>query len=144
MCLKDGITDPPVVGREAPRVLVVDDEHLVRVVVQLGLEKSGFHVRLASSGQEAIHLYQEHKDGIDLVLLDVRMPDLDGPQTLDVLRQLNPNVLVCFMSGNTGAYQWEDLLGRGAAEVIAKPFHLDRLTSVLRRLLDGAACPHHC
>jgi CheY-like chemotaxis protein len=123
--------------RAKPGVLVVDDEHLVRNIVQLGLERVSFEVWLAANGREAIHLYGKHRDRIDVVLLDVRMPGLDGPQTLEVLRELNPNVLVCFMSGDTGAYQPEELRQRGAAHVLAKPFRLDQLANILRLLVPA-------
>jgi CheY-like chemotaxis protein len=123
--------------RAKPGVLVADDEHLVRIMVQLGLERQNFHVWLATNGREALRLYRKHRDRIDVVLLDVRMPSLDGPQTLDALRALNPEVLVCFMSGDSGAYQVEALLRRGAAHVLTKPFRLEQLVNVLSLLMDG-------
>ncbi len=115
-------------------VLVVDDEHLVRVMLQLGLERDGFQVWTATNGREAIDLYREHREEIALVLLDVRMPGLDGPATLDALRQLSPEVRACFMTGDPGAYDPVGLRQRGAAHVVAKPFRLDRLVPVLRLL----------
>jgi CheY-like chemotaxis protein len=126
-------------SRAKPGVLVVDDEHLVRIMVQLGLERNGFEVWLASSGREAIQLYRKHRGRIAVVLLDVCMEGLDGPQTLDALRELNPSVLVCFMSGDTGAYRPEELRQRGAAYVIAKPFRLDQLANTLRLLVHGVS-----
>jgi CheY-like chemotaxis protein len=137
--------DPPPESDEAasrkprprPGVLVVDDEHFVRHMVQLSLERDGFDVWLASNGREAIRLYREHRDRIAVVLLDVRMPNPDGPQTLAVLRKLNPAVQVCFMSGDAGAYEPEELRQRGAACVIAKPFRLEDLAHVLRLVTQG-------
>jgi CheY-like chemotaxis protein len=123
--------------REKLGVLVVDDDHLVRIIVQLGLERNGFDVWLASDGWEAIELYRKHRDSIAVVLLDVRMPGLDGPQTLDALRKLSPGVRACFMSGDTGAHEPEGLLKRGAACVIAKPFQLEDLANILRRVTQG-------
>jgi CheY-like chemotaxis protein len=96
--------------------------------------RDGFDVWLAADGREAIDLYREHRESIAVVLLDVRMPGLDGPGTLDALRELNPEVLACFMSGDTGAYDPQELLRRGAASIIAKPFHIDQLANNLRRL----------
>jgi CheY-like chemotaxis protein len=119
-------------------VLVVDDDHLVRVLVQLGLERDGADVWLASNGPEAIRLYRAHRERIAVVLLDVHMPVLDGPATLDALRRLNPEVLVCFMSGDTGAYAPQELLQRGAASLIAKPFPINKLANNLRLLAQGA------
>jgi CheY-like chemotaxis protein len=124
--------------RGRPGVLVVDDEHMVRALVQLGLERSGFDVWLASGGREAIQLYREHRDSIAVVLLDVRMPGLDGPQTLEALREMNPAVRACFMSGDMGAYGPEGQRQRGAACVVAKPFQLADLANVLRLVTQGA------
>jgi CheY-like chemotaxis protein len=118
-------------------VLVVDDEDFVRIMVQLGLEHNGFDVWLASNGREAIQLYQTHRERIAVVLLDLRMPVMDGPQTLDALRELNPEVRVCIMSGDMGSDGPEGLRQRGAAHVIAKPFRLDRMANVLRLLANG-------
>ena len=135
---------PPPFGqfREKAGVLVVDDEHIVRSLVQLGLERAGFDVWLAANGRKALDLYREHRADIDVVLLDVRMPGLDGPQTLDALRELNPDIPACFMSGDTGAYEPSALLQRGAKCVIAKPFHLDELANILRLVAHGE--PSNC
>jgi DNA-binding NtrC family response regulator len=121
---------------ERPGVLVVDDEHMVLVMLQMGLERSGFEVWSARSGREAVELYREHRDSIAVVLLDVRMPGLDGPQTLDALRELDPEVLACFMSGDLGGHGPEELRQRGAVCVIDKPFRLDRLARILRDVLE--------
>ncbi len=75
---------------EKPGVLVVDEDHLVRIMVQLGLERNGFDVWLARSGQEAIDLYRRHLKEIKVVLLDVRTSGLGGLQTLEVLQNLIP------------------------------------------------------
>jgi CheY-like chemotaxis protein len=123
--------------REKPGVLVVDDEHIVRVMAQLGLERNGFEVWLASGGREAIRLYRKHRACVAVVLLDDRMPGLDGPQTLEALRELNPDVCACFMSGGTGADELEGLWQRRATCVIAKPFFLGDLVNVLRLVTQG-------
>ena len=124
-------------------VLVVDDEPLMRTMLQLGLKGDGFEVCLASNGREAIELYGKHRDNIAVVLLDVRMPGLDGLQTLDALLKLNSKVQVCLMTGGTGADELEKLRQRGAAHAIAKPFRLDQLANVLRQLVNGARADLH-
>jgi CheY-like chemotaxis protein len=105
-----------------PGVLVVEDHPDVRQLLGLALPRFGLPVWLAEGGREAIRLYREHRREIGVVLLDVQMPDLDGPETLAALRGLDPAVRVVFMSGNLGPYAAEDLLALGAARILEKPF----------------------
>lgn len=119
-----------------PAILVVDDDRDIREMLQRVLEMDGFAPRLAASGKEAIELYRQQPRDIALVLLDVQMPMLDGPQTLDALRRLDPQVRCCFMSGDTGDYTAESLLGRGAGHIFQKPFRLEEFCLVLRRMVE--------
>lgn len=128
-------------GPRKPGVLAVDDDASVRAVVVAGLRHEGFEVWLAADGREALEIYQRHRATIDVVLLDVRMPSLDGPQTLAALRKLNPGVCCCFMSGDPGSYSPDDLLRLGAAQLFRKPFQLAEVASGLRRL---AVQPEAC
>src|SRR5262249_13388533 len=80
-----------------PGILVVDDEDSVRRLLQIVLERQGFSVWSAADGRTAIRLYRQYRTTISLVLLDVRMPELDGPQTLAELREFNPAIRCCFM-----------------------------------------------
>lgn len=120
---------------DMPGILVVDDDRLLREMIGRALKSDGFAVWSAANGNEAISLYREHIGQIDAVLLDVCMIGLDGPQTLDALRQVNSKVAACFMSGSLGTYRREDLTtANGAARVFDKPFHLDDLLAALRLL----------
>jgi CheY-like chemotaxis protein len=121
-----------------PRLLVVDDDPAVRQLLALGLEHFGFAVELAGGGLEAIARVQGQGPDLDLVLLDVRMPDLDGPQTLAALRQINPRIRCCFVSGDVGNYTADELLALGAEHLFLKPFLLADVVAVLRRLLGRA------
>jgi len=116
-------------------ILVVDDDLLIRTLFTTCLAGQGFEVWTAGSGAEAIEFYREHGSAIAVVLLDVRMPGLDGPHTLVRLRQLDPGVRCCFMSGDMGDYTEEDLLALGALDVVSKPFSL---TALVRRLQQVA------
>jgi CheY-like chemotaxis protein len=118
-------------------VLVVDNDHLVRVMVQLGLERNGFEVWTAPSDREALKLYREHREHIAVVLLDVRMPGLGGPATLDALRELNRDVPACFMSGDTAELKPDELRKFRSEYLLAKPFQLDELANILRLLAHG-------
>jgi CheY-like chemotaxis protein len=125
-----------------PGVLVVDDEPLLLAVLQNALQDRGFTVWLAGSGLQALGVYQAHRKEIAVVLLDIRMPGLDGPQTLAALRQFNPAVRCCFMTGNMGLYLPEELLALGAVQVFAKPFELPQLAEELWQLAAPGTIKH--
>jgi CheY-like chemotaxis protein len=120
-------------------VLVVDDEVCVRGILNVGLRQQGFAVWLAANGQEALELYWQHRRAIDVVLMDVRMPGLDGPQTLAALQELTPQIRCCFMSGDAGSYTEDRLRNWSAAAVLQKPFRLDEVARVLCELVKKAA-----
>jgi CheY-like chemotaxis protein len=117
-----------------PGILIADDMALILTLLKFELESRGFNVWLAVDGDDALDLYRRHRDEIDLVLLDVEMPGLDGPHTLEALRRLNPEVVACFMSGNAGTYTEEELLDRGAAWFFHKPFRPAEVADQLQRV----------
>jgi CheY-like chemotaxis protein len=123
---------------QQPGILAVDDKWCVRGLLDEGLRQQGFALWLAADGQEALDLYQQHARAIDVALLDVRMPDLDGPQTLAALREINPHVCCGFMSGDLGRYTERELYDLGAAAVIRKPFRLADVARVLGELAGRA------
>jgi CheY-like chemotaxis protein len=126
-------------GSTLPRgVLVVDDDASIRLLLDAALQQRGFTVWTACNGEEALNLYRNHRDAIALVLLDVRMPVLDGPQTLAVLRQWEPALTFCFMSGQSGDYSPEQLLALGAACVFEKPFRVADVQKTVEQLIERA------
>jgi CheY-like chemotaxis protein len=120
-------------------ILIVDDEPAVCALLQMALEDSGFTVWQASNGRTAVDLYRSHCAAIGMVLLDVRMPGQDGPATLTALKQINPLLRSCFMSGHTGDYSPEDLLAMGAQHVFQKPLGIAELVRLLQRWLAEPA-----
>jgi DNA-binding NtrC family response regulator len=126
--------EPPQGPHPAPRahgILIVDDEAAVRGLLNIGMRQEGFAVWVAADGQEALDVYRRHQEAIDVVLLDVRMPGLDGPHTLVALQALNPQIRCCFMSGELGSYTAERLHELGALAFFQKPFHLAETARVL-------------
>jgi anti-anti-sigma factor len=115
-------------------ILVVDDEPGMRRVLEAGLCIEGFKVWVAGDGQQAIELYQQNRQQIAVVLLDVRMPEPDGPQTLIALQKLCPIVRCCFMTGTLWPYTEEELLRMGAMRIFRKPFAIHQVTQTLREL----------
>jgi CheY-like chemotaxis protein len=125
----------------SPRLLLVDDEDAIRTIAAISLERlAGWTVIPAASGQAALEAAQD--DGpFDAILLDVMMPGLDGPATLQSLRagRLSPEVPVVFLTAKLAKGDWEHLKALGASGVIAKPFDPMTLPGELQRILDTRA-----
>lgn len=121
----------------APGLLVVDDEVMLLSLLRTFFTRQGFQVWACASGEQATAVYRQHQRAIDVVLLDVRMPGLDGPQTLAELRTINSTVRACFMTGHAGDYTAEQLHAMGALRLIDKPFQLAALADELRRIVAG-------
>jgi DNA-binding response OmpR family regulator len=117
-----------------PGILVIDDEQMLLDLLRLILQRKGFRVWTALDGPAALELYRQQKDAISVVLLDVCMTPMDGPQTLAELRRIDSTVLVCFMSGFTGNYSPEELVSLGAAFFFEKPFQIRPLAEQLWQL----------
>lgn len=133
---RDNPTTPcgPQPASRPPGVLIVDDHDDVRNFLGVLARAHGFAVWLAAGGLEGEELYRSYSSEIDLILLDVRMPDRDGPDTLSAIRAIDPTVPCCFISGHTGHYTEEYLLGLGASALLRKPFRVPELVEHLRRL----------
>ena len=121
-------------------VLVIEDEKLMRRSLEQGLRKRGFSVWAAADGGEGVELYRRFGEQIDVVLSDLNMPVMDGPQTLDSLRQINPLVRFCFMTGDVRLSTLTGLLKLGALRVFTKPF--SSVAEVAEELRELAARPH--
>jgi anti-anti-sigma factor len=114
-------------------ILVVDDETEVLCVLAARLGIEGYTVWLASHGNQALDLYQKHRQEIAVVLLDVLMPGWDGPRTLAALQKLWPAVRCCFMTGNPTPYSESGLLKLGAIRVFRKPFAFTEVIDTLNQ-----------
>jgi CheY-like chemotaxis protein len=120
------------------RVLLVDDEDDIRAVAQLSLESvGGWQVVAASSGTEAIGAATTER--FDAILLDVMMPELDGPTTLERLREAGVETPVVFLTAKVQPGDRRALEATGAAGILAKPFDPMRLPAELDRVLEEAS-----
>lgn len=117
-------------------ILLVDDDDAVARSVRNILEHAGYHVMIANSGDEAIDIYKEYFPQIDLVLLDMILPDINGEQVYPQLKEVNANVLVVLISGYSVNRQINALLNQGCADFIQKPFQTQSLTAKIRFVLD--------
>ncbi len=127
-------TEEIVRGKET--ILLVDDQKMVMEVSKEMLETLGYKVYAAGSGQEAIAVYMEKKDKIDLVILDMIMPGISGAGTFDRLREINPDVKILLSSGYSLNGQAQEILDRGCKGFLQKPFRLSQLSGKIREILD--------
>jgi signal transduction histidine kinase/ActR/RegA family two-component response regulator len=118
------------------RILVVDDERMVRDVLRRLLERAGHQVVVADGGAEGVEIYRRQWHHIDLVILDVMMSDMDGREALARMRALNPAIRAVLSSGY--AVDGEALLATDGVRLLQKPYTLE---DVSRALAEALAAP---
>jgi CheY-like chemotaxis protein len=120
------------------RILLVEDDLDIQLVAQSALEKlGGFTVETCSTGREALEVAPRFAP--DLILLDVMMPGMDGPSTLEALRTM-PSVAetpVVFMTARSQKQEIEEYMALGALDVIAKPFDPLNLATMLKQIWES-------
>jgi DNA-binding NtrC family response regulator len=120
-------------------VLVVEDDESVRTLLECALQTLGTRVLSAANGMEAIDLFQQVP--VSVVLMDVEMPGLDGPDTLKHMQSIRPVACVFMTSGSR--YSTDELLKLGACDVIRKPFgKFDKLIEILKDCFEKEAIKH--
>ena len=117
------------------QLLVVDDDEGMAATLRDILGASGYGVDVAHSGFEAVEHLREHKP--DGILMDIRMPGMDGVETFRETKTLSPESFVIFMTAFSDSSLVEDARREGAVEVVSKPLDLERLL----QLIAGAADP---
>jgi CheY-like chemotaxis protein len=115
-------------------ILLVDDEEMILEITKLMLIDLGYHVITAKCGTEAIHLYQQQQETIDLIILDMIMPDMEGGTVVDQIRQINPEIKILLASGYNLSSKIGDTLKKKCNGFIQKPFDLHKLSRELHHL----------
>ncbi|HEV8717808.1 MAG TPA: response regulator [Candidatus Binatia bacterium] len=129
-----------------PRILVIDDDHMLRLTVKTMLESDGHEVTLAVDGEDGLRKFE--KSAFDLVVCDVFMPNVEGMETIRRIRRMSSRTPIISMTGiasptGEGAGDDPDFLrmtaALGATKTIAKPFGRDQLLSLVWRSLGPGA-----
>jgi CheY-like chemotaxis protein len=121
-------------GREM--VLLVDDEDVVADVGDQMLRKLGYEVLVARSGKEAIKYYELRWDKIDMIILDMIMPDMNGGSVYDRIKAINPHAKILLSSGYSIDGKAADIMERGCDGFIQKPFSMEILSERIRKVLE--------
>ncbi|KPL01134.1 MAG: hypothetical protein AMJ91_01245 [candidate division Zixibacteria bacterium SM23_73_3] len=116
------------------RILVVDDELFVRELLLEFLSTQGYEVSLADSGEKAVELMQIHP--ADVVLVDLKMPGIDGIETLKQIKKIAPHALAIVMTGYPTIESSIEALRSDACDYVVKPFKLNDLKSSIEKALQ--------
>ena len=116
------------------RVLVVDDEAIVRECLRAMVKALGVrHVYEAADAHKAIQIYAEKK--IDIVLLDIRMPDVDGLSVLNTINRMDPNAFVVMVTGDNSVDNVQQSIRQGAKGYVIKPFSAEKIADVVNKYI---------
>lgn len=118
-------------------ILIVDDHETIWDFLIEALQKLGYSVLLAENGLDAVEIYEENPDQIDLVLLDMIMPKAGGHQTFYKIRAIDPEAKILLLSGFVSEAEVHDLLQQGACGFLPKPHRLPAVARAIRDVLDN-------
>ena len=127
---------PDQILRGNETILLVDDQDAVLNVGRAILQKLGYTVTSAKSGEDALILYERDQDQIDLVILDMVMPIMNGGETYEALKKINPKIKVILSSGYSLNGQAIRIMKKGCNGFIQKPFNIGELSNKIREVLD--------
>lgn len=125
-----------VVSSPGARVLLVDDDDMVRLTGRALLEELGYEVVTARDGPEALSYYDKNIDAVDAVILDVVMPGMSGPECFRSLKSIDPTVRALLTSGFDKDESAADALNEGIVDFLPKPYTIDKLASAIQRVLE--------
>lgn len=118
-------------------ILVADDEQVLLRLTHRILHLNGFRVLEARNGREAVTLYRRHQDEIDLVILDAMMPELNGLEACQHIRQVNPEAKVILSTGySEGDDLYDKIMTLSRVHLVQKPYSAQQLVALVREVLD--------
>lgn len=124
----------PASGYRVPRILVADDDPMVRMMVSHVLTRENWDVTAVEDGQEALQVCSQQETPFDLVILDIKMPGLNGYQTREVLQKKSPGIPCLFVSGFSDETVWRHIVDQGLP-YLEKPFMPQQLVDAVKRVL---------
>lgn len=124
-------------SRGSETILLIDDEEGITAISAEILNTLGYSVLTAQSGKEALEIFSANREKIDLVILDMIMPDMNGSEVFDRLKQLAPGIKVVLSSGYSLSEQAAAILERGCAGFMRKPYGMPELSKVVGEALQG-------
>jgi CheY-like chemotaxis protein len=124
------------VRRGTETILLVEDEELFLDMLSMVLESQGYTIIKAGNGKQAVKLYKENQQKIDLVVTDMGLPEMTGKDEFRELKKINPGVKVILASGFLEPETKTELFQAGAKSFIQKPYNADAILATIREVLD--------
>ena len=118
-------------------ILMIEDENMVIEVTQEMLEMLGYRVMVAKTGKDAVHITETFDGQIDLALLDIKLPDMEGGKVYPLIMKARPDLKVIVFSGYSIEGPAQDILDAGAEGFIQKPFSIAPFAEKLKEVLEG-------
>jgi len=118
---------------EHPRILIVDDDETIRESLSTVLKEKGYLIETAENGREAIG--KSEKDAYNLVLIDIRLPDMDGVQLLTAMKETTPKMVKIIITGYPSLQNAIEAVNKGADGYIVKPIKMDALLTMIKEHL---------
>ncbi len=126
------------IRKGSERLLIIDDENMILDVSREMLQQLGYTVLTANSSRQALRILRTHPETIDLIILDMIMPDGGGSETFDAIKKIDESVKVLLSSGYSISGQAAKILDRGCQGFLQKPFNIWELSQKVRDVLDGS------
>lgn len=117
-----------------PKVLLVDDEEGLRDAICKRLQKKGMEVGVAGSGEDALDILSQEQ--FDVIVLDIKMPGIDGIETLERIKEINPDYEVIILSGHASLDSARRIVELGGSDYLLKPYDFDDLLIKIETAFD--------
>ena len=124
-------------------ILIIEDEEVVMDLMRVFLEKLGYSVLEATTGKKAVDIVQTFESDIDLAILDLMLPDMEGKTTFQHLKEARPDLKVIICSGYSIDGPAQEIINSGAQDFIQKPFSLNKISEKLKKVLEGKSDRKH-
>lgn len=136
------VDEATVTSKEVPHgnetILLIDDELTLLDLTREILEGLGYRVMIAEGALEGIRIYKDNRSDVNLVILDMLMPEMTGTEVYPILKNINPDINVLLATGLNVGEKVEDLLAMGVTDVVGKPYSISDLAVHVRHALDGS------
>lgn len=123
-------------AKSTDQVLCVDDQQQVLKVLQMMLQKLGYHVVAKNDSVQALDLFQQAPEQFALVITDIVMPKMNGIELAKKMMCIRPDIPIVFCSGYSDSFSHEEAKNMGISDYLAKPITMEKLASTIERLLS--------